>query len=427
MAVFKHYNDYKGKRKESRFFYGEYRDAVGVLRRVKLAQDKKTSELLLAEFARRSVLEAAGLYRPAEAQEKRPLCEHLDDFISHLRAAERTGQHINERRNQLMLIFANCQFRYIKDITVSKMQGFISEFRQRGRASQTANSYIVSLKHFCHWLQREGRIQNDPLLNLGKLNAAMDRRHIRRALDDNEKRALLSAAQSGAPFRGMSGEHRALLYRLALTSGLRSGELASLTWQDFELENGTPTVTVAAANSKHRRQDRLPLREDVATALRAWKADHADDDKVFPLPNDKAAEMMQVDLQSAGIPYVDEAGKFADFHSLRHTFISDLAKAGVHPKVCQSLARHSTFELTFNTYTHLDTKELRAAVETLVFDKDFEADAPDTLALQASKFKASGASNGFQDRRIQPLCQPSTLLICARAKRSASAISLLPR
>ena len=39
----------------------------------------------------------------------------------------------------------------------------------------------------------------------------------------------------------------------------------------------------------------------------------------------QAAEMFQVDLEAAGLPYRDDAGLVADFHSLRHTFITNLA------------------------------------------------------------------------------------------------------
>jgi integrase len=41
-----------------------------------------------------------------------------------------------------------------------------------------------------------------------------------------------------------------------------------------------------------------------------------------------------------------------DFHALRHTFITSLAAAGVHPKTAQMLARHSTITLTMDRYTH---------------------------------------------------------------------------
>ena len=47
------------------------------------------------------------------------------------------------------------------------------------------------------------------------------------------------------------------------------------------------------------------------------------------------------------------------------TFITSLARSGVHPKVAQMLARHSTIEITMGTYTKLGDGEERAGVEAL--------------------------------------------------------------
>jgi integrase len=63
--------------------------------------------------------------------------------------------------------------------------------------------------------------------------------------------------------------------------------------------------------------------------------------------------------------YADAGGRFFDFHSLRHQFISDLARAGVHPKVAQELARHSDIRLIMNTYTHLGLADAVGALERL--------------------------------------------------------------
>ena len=54
-----------------------------------------------------------------------------------------------------------------------------------------------------------------------------------------------------------------------------------------------------------------------------------------------------------------------DFHALRHQYISSLAAARVHPKIAQTLARHSTIDLTMNRYTHLLHTDLTAALETV--------------------------------------------------------------
>jgi integrase len=78
-----------------------------------------------------------------------------------------------------------------------------------------------------------------------------------------------------------------------------------------------------------------------------------------------AAELVMKDLEAAGIPYVDEAGKVYDFHALRHQFISDLAAAGVHPADAQKLARHSSIVLTMDVYTHVRLSNLQAAIDKL--------------------------------------------------------------
>ncbi len=58
-------------------------------------------------------------------------------------------------------------------------------------------------------------------------------------------------------------------------------------------------------------------------------------------------------LVKEAVPYVDDAGRYADFHSLRHTTGSLLAASGVHPKVAQTIMRHSNIDLTMSRYTHI--------------------------------------------------------------------------
>ena len=69
-------------------------------------------------------------------------------------------------------------------------------------------------------------------------------------------------------------------------------------------------------------------------------------------PRQHAVEVFRADLSVAGIAYRDDTGRVADFHALRHTFITNLAAGGVHPKIAQLLARHSTIMLTMDRYTH---------------------------------------------------------------------------
>ena len=82
-------------------------------------------------------------------------------------------------------------------------------------------------------------------------------------------------------------------------------------------------------------------------------------------PQHLTIALLRQDLQSAGIAYEDESGKYADLHSLRHTFISNVGGSGATVKETQSLARHSTSALTLDVYTHIGLNDERQAVENL--------------------------------------------------------------
>ena len=127
-------------------------------------------------------------------------------------------------------------------------------------------------------------------------------------------------------------------------------------------------MTVLAGYAENDKKATLPLRKDVAGQLRRWFAEgsFAQGDKVFPKFNElKGAETLRKDLEVPGIPYQDETGRYADFHSLRHCFASILGQSRVSPKVTQSLLRHSTIGLTMDTYTHIGLCDERAAIDSL--------------------------------------------------------------
>jgi hypothetical protein len=52
-----------------------------------------------------------------------------------------------------------------------------------------------------------------------------------------------------------------------------------------------------------------------------------------------------------GIEFINAKGYRADFHSLRHTLATNLARAGTAPRVAMEIMRHSDMRLTSKTYT----------------------------------------------------------------------------
>ena len=362
--------DESGKtiRKQSRYWYIDYKTADGTRKRVRAFKDKTATAQLAAKLEKESELAQAGIIDKFKEHRKRPLVEHLNDFKASLTNKGTTEKHACLVYNRAKAVIENCGFVYMGDISASKVQRYLAERRGQGLGIRSSNFYLQAVKQFCRWLVADNRTAENPLAYLAGLNPKTDIRHARRALDANELERLITSAHKGEEHSGMTGRERAMLYILAVSTGLRAGELASLTWQSFNLSDPTPSVTVLAAYSKHRRDDTLPLRLDIAQQLAMWKDEQTSDErlKVFAaFASNKAAKMLRKDLESAGIAYKDDAGRYVDFHSLRHSFISNLTRSGVSPKIAQSLARHSTIGLTMDTYTHIGLYDERTALDSL--------------------------------------------------------------
>ena len=63
------------------------------------------------------------------------------------------------------------------------------------------------------------------------------------------------------------------------------------------------------------------------------------------------------------LTYQDSDGRYADFHALRHTYLSRLGRSCASPKAIQRLARHTSVELTLGRYTHANLYDLASAVD----------------------------------------------------------------
>ena len=150
-----------------------------------------------------------------------------------------------------------------------------------------------------------------------------------------------------------------------------------------------------ARNAKNRKAETLPLRADLADELRAWKpADAKLTDPVFHVPKN-LVRMLKKDLDAAGIPYRDEAGRVVDVHALRHTFGTQLSKGGVWPRTAQGLMRHSDIDLTMKTYTDPRLLDRAAALNALPKMPRVIAVDDEREALRAT---------GTDDMRASPAC-----------------------
>ena len=157
------------------------------------------------------------------------------------------------------------------------------------------------------------------------------------------------------------------------------------------------TVTVKAAYSKRRRDDKLPLRPETAEALRPVLESIAADARVFDMPRvDLVAKLYRPDLHAARrkwideatdagerarreasdyLSYVDHTGKYADFHALRHSFITYIGRTGVHFKTAQDLVAATFLALCYD-HPGIDPAEAKRVACRRWFGADDDAGAP---------------------------------------------------
>ena len=315
--------------------------------------DKQVAEKKRAELLREKEHEKAGLI-PAKAvrnSARRKLARHIQDFVGDLRSQRRNHRYIGSVEYHLTELAEKCEWTFPQDVSADS---FIVWRNAQSKAAKTLNEYLTSAKGFCTWLVAQGRIPVNPLATVKKVEARGHEVRVRRAFADTELTGLLFVAGP-----------QQIVYLTAVLTGIRHGELKELRWHDFNLGGEKPSVTVRASVSKNHKQACLPLHPALITALREFRPANADaGDLVFKglVPRSK---VFNAHLKAAKIIKVDTQGRVVDFHSLRHTFCTNLHRAGVPQREAMELMRHSDPRLTASTYTDASLLSLKSAVEKL--------------------------------------------------------------
>ncbi|MBI3832502.1 MAG: tyrosine-type recombinase/integrase [Planctomycetes bacterium] len=407
MRLYKNtYKDRKGRTRESAKWYGEFRDHAQQVRRMPLLTDKAASGEAGRKIERLVALRASGdvpdldlsrwlmscpqqitkllvewrLVDATRIAATKTLADHLEDYETDLASDGNTPKHAALTHFRAKRVMDGCRFRFQSDVNRDEVKAYLSKLRKAGTiGAKTYNYYVRDLKAFCKWLVRSSRARENPLEHLESLGAktiAQDPSAKRRAFTTDEIRKLLEATIREPTRYGMSGLERSLVYRLAVETGLRASETASLTRVSFRLDDKRPAVFVAGSATKNAQSADLPIRTKTAELLRGHLKLKLPTAKAFAMPPvTDTARMIRADLAAAGIVEPEGSAYVLDFHTLRHTFVTMLAASGVHPKVAQDLARHSDINLTLSRYSHTVLEQRGEAVDRLPdFDKPADSE-----------------------------------------------------
>lgn len=394
----------RSKRKKNAAYWIQYTDHDGKRRTTKGFTDRSLTEQLAAKLENEAMLRRRGIIDPEEekfsTQKLAPIDIHLSAFESSIE--DNSPKYVRLTMTRIRRTVEGCEFSRLADINKETLQNFLRDLcaaEDLGR--RTYNHYIQALDCFCNWCVATERLLRNPLIGLERLNAEVDVRHPRRALAPEEFDQLLDSARtSGVQIQRYSGEMRARLYTLSYMTGLRKGELASLTVSSFDLDATLPTVTIQAGASKHRRKDVLPLHPELVALLRDWLKGMKKSQHPFPgLAGKKTWEMVKKDLERVGIAYRTEEG-IADFHAAgRHTHITGLLRNGASLPEARKLARHSDIKMTMR-YTHIGIDDQAKALAMLPAPKPQPAKDDgngDALQMRCNPADINGHSSSSAD------------------------------
>lgn len=296
----------------------------------------------------------AGIVVPRTVRDaaQRLLADHLDDFLQAKRST-RDERYLYELKHRILKLISECGWTRVSDITPEAFDAWRDGHK---RSAKTNNEYLTSIRTLLNWMVKRGGkgITLNPLHTLDMLPTAGVQERPRRAFSLDELTRLVS----------MSGE-RGPVYLVAAFTGLRRSELANVQRADLLLDAEPPRIIARANTTKNGKQARIRLHPAVLKAIRALLGyePQAVDSLVFAdtLPD---MDTFRADLARAEISFIDEQGRRADFHSLRHTFCTLLQAAEVSERCAMELMRHSDRKLTNSVYTdsgllHVDEAVLK--------------------------------------------------------------------
>ena len=449
-------------RTSSETYIAKYRDGVGIVREVPTGcRDIQAAKAKLAELERTADRVRVGVLSSSDVKviEHRDtlLTAHLEAYLVSMRVAGDSERHINDTKRLVGTVVRDCSFRTLRDVNADRVETWLDTKGKQGSAPRTRNSYLQAIKTFCSWCVSSGRLLQNPLERLSRIHETSDLRRQRRALTEDELRRLLFVArwrpiaEYGRPVVAKTGEdlpsdpqsrktwslmpldyesirdavdaarcklggnaafldeldrrgrERALVYKVAVLTGLRRGEIESLTLAHLLLEETTPVLRMQAKDTKNREAIDVPLRGDLVEDLRQWIATKrnaatvvrmnekrkAIDEPLFHVPK-QLVKCLDRDLAAAGIAKVDDRGRTVDVHALRHTFGTLLSRGGVAPRTAQQAMRHSDVRLTMNVYTDprlLDVAGAVDALPALPIDQGLDE-------ANWGKFQATGTESG---------------------------------
>lgn len=284
--------------------------------------------------------------------------------------AKSLGMYDEKYRGYIKPAIGNLKLKDVKDVYLQKLLN--------GQAGKSA-SHVKKLRMVLQELFRRARqsrlIPYDPaeMLELPVVSEGK-----RRSITEAERAAILAVAP----------QHRAGLWVLTmLYTGMRPGETATLVWADVDFERNEIHVHTARESGTGRikgPKTAAGVRDIPIHADLRWRLLEARGEPFAPVfqtgsggrQNENSLRRMwtgfkrELDIYMGAELYRNKivrsvVAEDLTPYCLRHTFCTDLQRAGVAINVAKELMGHSDIQTTANIYTHRDSDTLHSSMALL--------------------------------------------------------------
>lgn len=262
----------------------------------------------------------------------------------------------------------------LAEMTTARVQHWIDQVHRSGNHPKTITESTRLLSSSLAEAARLSIIRHNPVTGV-RLPGIPAPTH--RTWNDREIATVLATVADDPMWHAV--------YRVALFTGMRPGELRALTWVDIDLGKRTiqirRTITRDAANretvgtsTKTGRARSVAIPASTVEALRVWKVAQARlqlaaetwDDRRFVFTGKHGQYLGGTTWATYQAVMIDRAGVTAiGLHEVRHTNATAELEAGTHPLIVSNRLGHARIETTLNLYSHVSPDLQRSATDAL--------------------------------------------------------------
>ncbi len=308
---------------------------------------------------------------PSEPEAPRP-DQDLAGFLRYLKAERQASSHTLDAYRRDIRRFCLEHFRrdpLLQEITwssltVTKARLFAAGLQKAGMATASILRHMSSLRSFCDFLVREGRLADNPF---AQLRGARRQRRLPKVIAREDIARLFAAprqhwdhqtadAGEGRRIEGDFASRRDLaLLEVIYSGGLRIAEALGLDLNDLNLD-----AALMKVRGKGRKERMCHLGRPALDALRDWLQCRGNTSGALFWGRSSGERMTSRAAQINFKKYLLVANLPQDLtpHKLRHSFATHLLEAGADLRAVQELLGHASLSTT-QIYTHITPERLQ--------------------------------------------------------------------